>query len=387
MREKLKLHCDVISGYAFSSSDWKEDGVPVIKIGNISNGGDVDCNEQLQHVDELFLSTIDSKYQVSVGDILVSLTGSHINQPNSMVGRSCRNLTEQKYLLNQRAGKVIPFDNTDRDYLYYLISTRAIKYDIANRAYGGANQVNVSPTDIKNIKWDFPLIEKQKKISGILLKYDELILNNKKRILQLESIAQELYQEWFVRFRFPGYENVKFENGLPVTWEVKKVKEIVKRKPFGKLYKESDLLMDGNVIVIDQSRNDYIGFHDNEPSHVASVDNPIALFGDHSCKYKLMITSFSLSENVVPFIGGKGILTMYLFYLLNGLVETTEYKRHWTELMSKKVLVADFKLQQLFVDYVSNILLMVETLSKNNRNLINQRDMLLLRLMSGKLEV
>lgn len=387
MREKLKLHCDVISGYAFSSSDWKEDGVPVIKIGNISNGGDVDCNEQLQHVDELFLSTIDSKYQVAVGDILVSLTGSHINQPNSMVGRSCRNLTEQKYLLNQRAGKVIPFDNTDRDYLYYLISTRAIKYDIANRAYGGANQVNVSPTDIKNIKWDFPLIEKQKKISGILLKYDELILNNKKRILQLESIAQELYQEWFVRFRFPGYENVKFENGLPVTWEVKKVKEIVKRKPFGKLYKESDLLMDGNVIVIDQSRNDYIGFHDNEPSHVASVDNPIALFGDHSCKYKLMITPFSLSENVVPFIGGKGILTMYLFYLLNGQVETTEYKRHWTELMSKKVLVADFKLQQLFVDYVSNILLMAETLSKNNRNLINQRDMLLLRLMSGKLEV
>ena len=38
MREKLKLHCDVISGYAFSSSDWKEEGIPVIKIGNISNG-------------------------------------------------------------------------------------------------------------------------------------------------------------------------------------------------------------------------------------------------------------------------------------------------------------------------------------------------------------
>ena len=35
MREKLKLHCDVISGYAFSSSDWKEEGIPVIKIGNI----------------------------------------------------------------------------------------------------------------------------------------------------------------------------------------------------------------------------------------------------------------------------------------------------------------------------------------------------------------
>lgn len=50
MREKLKLHCDVISGYAFSSSDWKEEGIPVIKIGNISNGSDIDCDE-LQYLD------------------------------------------------------------------------------------------------------------------------------------------------------------------------------------------------------------------------------------------------------------------------------------------------------------------------------------------------
>ena len=122
MREKLKLHCDVISGYAFSSSDWKEEGIPVIKIGNISNGSDIDCDE-LQYVDEFFWDKLDPKYHISNGDILVSLTGSHINQPNSMVGRSCRSLTEKKYLLNQRAGKVIPFDNTDKNYLYYLLST------------------------------------------------------------------------------------------------------------------------------------------------------------------------------------------------------------------------------------------------------------------------
>ena len=60
MREKLKLHCDVISGYAFSSSDWKEEGIPVIKIGNISNGSDIDCDE-LQYVDEFFLDKFSEK--------------------------------------------------------------------------------------------------------------------------------------------------------------------------------------------------------------------------------------------------------------------------------------------------------------------------------------
>ena len=80
MREKLKLHCDVISGYAFSSSDWKEEGIPVIKIGNISNGSDIDCDE-LQYVDEFFWDKLDPKYHISNGDILVSLTGSHIINP------------------------------------------------------------------------------------------------------------------------------------------------------------------------------------------------------------------------------------------------------------------------------------------------------------------
>lgn len=98
---KLKLHCDVISGYAFSSSDWKEEGIPVIKIGNISNGSDIDCDE-LQYVDEFFWDKLDPKYHISNGDILVSLTGSHINQPNSMVGRSCRSLTEKNiYLISE----------------------------------------------------------------------------------------------------------------------------------------------------------------------------------------------------------------------------------------------------------------------------------------------
>ena len=94
MAEKLKEYCTVISGYAFKSKDLSEGtDIPVIKIGNISNGKNVVIDDSTQYVNEEFLS-VDEKYHIKNGDILISLTGSHMNQPNSMVGRCCRNLDD-----------------------------------------------------------------------------------------------------------------------------------------------------------------------------------------------------------------------------------------------------------------------------------------------------
>lgn len=229
----------------------------------------------------------------------------------------------------------------------------------------------------------------QEKIADILSTYDDLIENNNRRIEILEQMAQEIYKEWFVRFRFPGHEKVKFINGLPEGWEVKKIKDIVDRKPFGTLYKESQVKEYGKVIVIDQSKKDYIGFHNNEPSHNADIEKPMILFGDHSCKYKIMIKPFSLAENVIPFISNDENLltTYYLFYSINGIVQTTEYKRHWTDLTNKKIIISNINLQTKFEEKIKEFLLEIEQLSIINRNLIKQRDLLLPRLMSGKLEV
>lgn len=251
----------------------------------------------------------------------------------------------------------------------------------------GTTQDNLSLEKLRRVKFNVPEYSMQVKIANILSTYDDLIENNNHRIALLEKAAQELYKEWFVRFRFPGYENAKFENGLPEGWKIKKVKDIVKRFPFGKLYKEADVIGEGKIIVIDQSKEPYIGFHNDEPSHTANIDIPIIIFGDHSCKFQLMITPFSLSENVVPFVASSGIDTTYLYYLVKDLIETTEYKRHWTELVSKKVLLADYDIQKQFSEAIKSNLLLIESLKVQNRNLIKQRDLLLPRLMSGKLEV
>lgn len=278
-------------------------------------------------------------------------------------------------------------DNTNNEnmlFIYYYLKNMKLNLYNSDAAVPGLNKHH-----LERCYCIIPVLSTQEKIADILSTYDDLIENNNRRIGILEQMAQEIYKEWFVRFRFPGHEKVKFVNGIPEGWEVKKVKDIVDRKPFGTLYKESQVQEDGKFIVIDQSKKGYIGFHNNKASHNADINKPMILFGDHSCKYKIMIRPFSLAENVIPFTSNDENLltTYYLFYSINGIVQTTEYKRHWTDLTNKKIIISNINLQTKFEEKIKEFLLEIEQLSIININLIKQRDLLLPRLMSGKLEV
>lgn len=401
MREKLGLHCDVISGYAFSTSDWKDEGVPVVKIGNISNGEDIICDEQIQYVNESFLDKLDEKYHITKGDVLISLTGSHINQPNSMVGRTCRSLTDRKYLLNQRAGKVLPFDNTNKNYLYYLLSTQAIKYDIANRAYGGANQVNVSPKDIKKIKWEFPDLETQDKIADVLSAYDELIENNNKRIAILEQMAESLYKEWFVRFRFPGYKVVNYEEKEPFGWIVSSRENqsipvcfnYCEFSKLGNFTRGSNItaaeMIEGEIPVISAGLQPS-GYHNQ--ANVKGRCLTVSASGANAgyLQYNLSDIwaadcSYYQNEKNLWFIYcSLKFLQPVISNLQCGAAQPHVYPKNINKLCVLKptdeLIVRFNKTVEPFFDEI-------ETLKNKNANLIKQRDLLLPRLMSGKLEV
>lgn len=214
----------VISGFAFKSAEFCESGIPVIKIKNIQLG-EVDFTE-MQCVPEQYLS-IDSKYHVHQGDILISLTGSHINQPNSVVGRVARyKKGVPKALLNQRAGKVLikrP-EACDAGFLFYQLFDENVRRDIAAFAHGAANQANVSPGQIESLYIHLPPLPWQRKIAAILSAYDDLIENKLRRIKILEEMAQNLYREWFVKFHFPGHQQARFTDSplgrIPEGWEV-----------------------------------------------------------------------------------------------------------------------------------------------------------------------
>jgi len=120
----------------------------------------------------------------------------------------------------------------------------------------------------------------QRRIAGILSAYDELMENSQRRIRILEAMARALYREWFVHFHFPGHEKhprVASPLGdIPQGWEVKPVKEILSRRAAGTVYREAVVKPEGTIPVLDQSTNELLGFHDNEPDHVASPSKPMA---------------------------------------------------------------------------------------------------------------
>ena len=280
---------------------------------------------------------------------------------------------------------VKPKNNIDPTFLYYCLCDKNF-FNYADLTSKGTKMPRGTKSAImKYLVPNIPLCT-QNIIASILSNYDKLIQNYKKQIEDLQNLAGDLYKEGFVRFRFPGHEKASFENGIPAGWKVDKIKNRVKRLSFGKTYKKDEVLTDGEIIVIDQSESEYLGYHNGEPSHKATIDEPIALFGDHSCKYELMTRDFSLGENVIPFVS-QNIDVYYLYYAVYKIVETEEYKRHWSLFINKKILIPEEKLQLMFRKYALSIKKQTEILSFQITNLSKQRDLLLPRLMSGKLEV
>ena len=102
-------------------------------------------------------------------------------------------------------------------YLYLFKSP--IFRSILSQYGNGANISNLNQDILNNMVVPKPPLLVQQKIASILSSYDELIENNKQRIKLLEEMAEEIYKEWFVRLRFPGYETAKIVDGLPEGWE------------------------------------------------------------------------------------------------------------------------------------------------------------------------
>lgn len=292
--------------------------------------------------------------------------------------------------VNQAINAILPYKQYDKDYIYYATKYAVLPQLKIYDSGTTSGRENISKSSFSNIRLyveeDFST---QQKIASILSAYDRLFENNTRRIRLLEQMAENLYKEWFVRFRFPEHENVEMVNGLPKGWKVEKIKECVKRLPFGRTYKAKELSQDGEVIVIDQSTSDFLGFHNNTPDHHATFNSPIILFGDHSCKFCLMTRNFSLGENIIPFISKdtKQIDNYYLYFATHKLIVTEEYKRHWGRLSSMKILIPTIDIQQKFNKLIIKNEKMKKLLFIQNQLLTHQRDLLLPRLMSGKLEV
>ena len=149
--EQLRTLIDIQNGYAFKSHELQEKGLyPIIKIKNI-NSPNIDLTDS-QYYPDLINEQLE-KYIIKDGDILISMTGSSMNQMNSAVGQVGRYTDKFKSLLNQRVGKLIPRKELNcRFYIYFFIIMPNTHLTLLMGATGSANQANISPDQIKSLK-------------------------------------------------------------------------------------------------------------------------------------------------------------------------------------------------------------------------------------------
>jgi type I restriction enzyme S subunit len=323
---------------------------------------------------------------VRLHDVLVNSTGVGTLGRVAQVKRIEGNLTVDSHV------SIVRPDSAKIDSIFFGYAMVFNQPKIEAMGEGATGQTELSRTRLGNeTRIPVPKIQVQKRIAAILSAYDELNENSQRRIKILEDMARNLYREWFDHLRFPDHEihpRVASALGeIPKGWEVKKVKDILARRPAGLVYRDADVRSEGGVPVIDQSTSELLGFHDNAADHNASAMFPMAIFGDHTCKMQLLIEPFSIGPNVVPFTASEKLPTAFVFYAVNSLVQTQEYKRHWSALNTKEIVVPDTALSQKFADLIQPMLAQQAILRNSIRNLRRTRDLLLPRLLSGQIDV
>ena len=268
-------------------------------------------------------------------------------------------------------------------YAYYLLKSFNL-----NIFAGGAAQPLITQSILKRLKCDIPDVYVQHRIASILSTYDTLIENNTKRIRLLEKMAENLYKEWFVRFRFPGYENVEMENGLPKGWKIEKLGNLSNIST-GKCNRE-DAEEDGAYPLFDRSQET------KRSSKWLKDCEAIIVPGEGTTFMpRYYVGKFNLHQRCYCVEPTKPQIGKFLFYtimfnrkyFLSVATGATVPSLRYNNFAKMKIILPSEKLYGKFEQIVSKLFDEKDNLQKQNFLLARQRDLLLPRLMSGKLEV
>jgi len=276
-------------------------------------------------------------------------------------------------------------EKADSRFIYYTVTNQLFTDYLTANAKGVAYPA-VDTETIERADVHLPTIPIQRKIAAILSAYDDLIENNLRRIKILEEMAQNFYREWFVNFRFPGYENTRFVDSplgkIPEGWDVKKLKDVLVLK-YGRALKKADRV-DGDVPVYGSSgivgyHNDYLiqgpGIIIGRKGNVGSVfwsnedfypiDTVYYVFSKLPLRflyYELQNKNFINNDAAVPGLNRNQAYSLELIVPAEGI-------------LSKFCRIADDFERQAYI------------LKKKNIILRQTRDLLLPKLISGKVDV
>lgn len=309
---------------------------------------------------------------------------------------------KQRGVVHNNCFRVIPNnpEELDKDYLYWALKLKSV-YNYANGIATGAAQPDLPHNSFKTISIPMFDINIQKKIADLLDGFELLIENNNHRIKLLEQMAENLYKEWFVRFRFPGYEDAEFENGLPKGWRSEKLFDVAEVK-YGYSFASDefceDIALNPVVRIRDVPNNTTKTFTSEKCDDKYLIKENSILVGMDGIFHMCLWSGGTayLNQRVVQIDSRIDNLCNYLLYFsvypqvkfweqtISGTTVAHLGDKH---LKKMKVIIPDESILDRANDVINNVMIEIANLRKCNKNLINQRDLLLPRLMSGKLEV
>lgn len=228
-------------GYAFKGEHFVKSGnYVVLTPGNFREHGGLKSQGEKE---KYYSATPPDEYILSAGDLLIVMTD--LTQEARILGSPAIIPRNDKYLHNQRLGLVTQLDQEKltKEYLYYLLNWSFVRDQIKATATGSTVR-HTAPDRIHAVQVSLPSLDTQRCIVSILSAYDDLIENNTRRIEILEEMARRLYEEWFVQFRFPGHEGVKFKESelgpIPEGWEVVALEKAVEINPKTKVERDGE---------------------------------------------------------------------------------------------------------------------------------------------------
>jgi len=289
---------------------------------------------------------------------------------------------EGKYWPHNTTLYVKDFKGNHPKYVYFFLQTMHLENFNAGAGIPSLNQNHLHKQKI--IVPNYPT---QRGITSILSTYDELIEVNNQRIKLLEETARELYKEWFVRMRFPGYKQAKFVKGVPEgCGEIKHFMDFIKLNRGFDLPEEK--IKEGEYPVV--ASTSIKAFHNQ-----FKVKAPIITTGrSGSLGTVLFVNQDGWPLNTSLYVKDfKGNEPLYVFYTLKN-IDFESFNSgagvpslNQNHLHKLKLWIAGKELQIKFKDFVEPIFQQIETLNQQNTQLRQIRDRLLPRLISGKLEV
>ena len=365
----------------------EDSGIPLLRITDMIN------KTTTQYINE---KEISDKYVTKPVDLIYTRTGQVGLVFKGRVG-----------VIHNNCFRIIPNEEIYPDYIYWYLKQKSI-YDYANGIASGSAQPDLGHKSFRSITFHYPPLPTQQKIADILSAYDELIDNNNRRIELLEQAAQQLYKEWFVRFRFPGYEDAHFTKGIPDGWEVKRLYEFGQIET-GKTPPTADAENYGGEIMFiktpDMHGQAFVIDTEEKITEKGHLTQPKKLLPAKSISVSCIGTGGVVAINAGPAHTNQQINSIipcdrnyleWLYFACKELKPTIEMFGATGATMTNlskgkfekikiicpaKTLIYDFsKITASMIDEI-------KTLQIKNQNLIKQRDLLLPRLMSGKIEV